>query len=227
MSEQKREKVFVIHGRNTAIRDAMFEFLEAIRLSAIEWNEAVKLTGKPLPYIREIIDAGFANAQALVGILTGDDVARLHPDFCTENDPSYETQFTPQARPNVLLELGMALALHPDQTVLIQVGDIRPLSDLGGLHILRFDNSVAKRQELAQRLELTGCKIVLDGTRWHTAGIFTEPQLNPIQASPFAPKYCLPILNFGKKVHDDFETLHAAYIDPLCRDIDRVISQTI
>ena len=44
---QNARKVFVVHGRNLAARDALFEFLRAVDLHPVEWSEAVQLTGKP------------------------------------------------------------------------------------------------------------------------------------------------------------------------------------
>ena len=51
--------VFVIHGRNDAAREAMFAFLRAIGLHPLEWPEVVQATGKPSPYIGEILRHGF------------------------------------------------------------------------------------------------------------------------------------------------------------------------
>ena len=42
-------EVFVVHGRNQEARRAMFEFLRAIGLYPLEWIEAVRATGKPMP----------------------------------------------------------------------------------------------------------------------------------------------------------------------------------
>jgi predicted nucleotide-binding protein len=167
-----KRKVFVIHGRNIAIRNAVFDFLRAIGLSPIEWDQAVALTGKAAPYVGEILDAAFSHAQAVVVVLTGDDLARLRPDFCTPGDAAHETQLTPQARPNVLFEAGMALASHPDRTVLVQVGEVRPFSDIGGRHIIQLDNTVRQRHAIAQRLRTVGCTVDVSGTDWHTTGHF-------------------------------------------------------
>jgi hypothetical protein len=59
-------KIFVVHGRNSQARDAMFTFLRAIGLDPIEWSEAVRLTQKPNPFIGEILDTAFHYAQAVL-----------------------------------------------------------------------------------------------------------------------------------------------------------------
>ena len=70
-------RVFVIHGRNLAARDALFSFLRSIDLSPIEWEEAVAMTGIATPYVGEILDTAFTESQAAIVLLTGDDLARL------------------------------------------------------------------------------------------------------------------------------------------------------
>ena len=69
-------EVFVVHGRNAAARDAMFEFLRSLDLHPLEWSEAVSTTGKPSPYISEILDAAFSRAHAVVVLLTPDGTQR-------------------------------------------------------------------------------------------------------------------------------------------------------
>src|SRR5215468_9339290 len=70
----RARKVFVVHGRNRKARTAMFTFLRAIGLAPIEWSEAVKLTGEASPYIGNVLDAAFNAAQAVVVLLTPDDI---------------------------------------------------------------------------------------------------------------------------------------------------------
>lgn len=171
-SPTDRAKVFVVHGRNSAVRDAMFEFLRAIGLKPIEWNEAVQATGRPTPYIGDILDAAFPQAQAVVVLLTPDDEVRLRSEFAQADDPPHEVEFSGQARPNVLFEAGMAMGRDPGRTVLVEIGVLRPFSDIAGRHVLRFDGSSPRRQDLAQRLQSAGCEVDLDGTDWHTAGDF-------------------------------------------------------
>ncbi len=90
------------------------------------------------------------------------------------DDPPFEKVLTGQARPNVLFEAGMAFASHPDKTVLVQIGTVRPFSDIAGRHVIRMDDSGAKRQNLALRLKTAGCSVDLEGTDWHTAGNFSS-----------------------------------------------------
>ena len=167
-------EVFVIHGRNLDARDALFEFLRAIDLHPLEWSEVVQATGRPSPYVGEILDAAFSKAHAVVALFTPDDEARLGETYRTKNEPAHETQLTGQARPNVLFEAGMAMARNQDRTVLVELGDLRPFSDLAGRHVVRMDNTSQRRQELAQRLEIAGCPVNLEGTEWHSAGDFGE-----------------------------------------------------
>ena len=170
--EKDSRRVFVVHGRNEVLRRSMFTFLRSIGLEPIEWNEAVKWTGSGSPHIDEILDVGFNRAQAIVVLMTPDDEAKLRYEFQSENDPPHEKDLTPQARANVIFEAGMALGRDPNRTVLVEIGRLRPFSDIAGRHTIRLDNSTEKRQDLAMRLQTAGCPVNLDGTDWHKTGEF-------------------------------------------------------
>ena len=131
----RARKVFVVHGRNAAARSAMFAFLRAIGLEPIEWSAAVKMTGEGSPYIGRVLDTAFDAAQAIVVLLTPDDVAYLRTEYASgEDDP--ETEPLAQARPNVLFEAGMAMGRDAKRTVLVELGKLRPFSDVAGRHAL-------------------------------------------------------------------------------------------
>lgn len=164
---QDARDVFVVHGRNLKARDSLFEFLRSIGLHPIEWSEAVVAAKKPSPYVGEVLDAAFSLAQAVVVLMTPDDEARLREPFRKADDPAYETQLTPQARPNVLFEAGMAMGRDPGRTVLVALDSLREFSDIGGRHVLKMDNSTARRQELAQRLQKRDRR-----ERWRGVGQF-------------------------------------------------------
>lgn len=165
-------KIFVVHGRNESIRLAMFEFLRSLSLQPIEWDEAIALTGNSSPYIGDAIKDAFNIAQAVLVIFTGDDEGRLKAQFQKSNDPTYEKELTPQSRMNVIFEAGMAFSQFPKRTILVEIGDCRPFSDISGIHILKFKGSAKDRQSLVNRLETAGCKINRKGKDWLEVGNF-------------------------------------------------------
>jgi hypothetical protein len=166
--------VFVVHGRNESLRKSMFDFLRSIGLKPVEWTQAVELTGDGSPYVGQVLDAAFEHAQAVVVLLTPDEVAYMRPDIAADPlDP--ETQPAMQARPNVLFEAGMAFGHNAKHTVLVEVGTMRAFSDVGGRHLVRLTNEVKQRQALAQRLKTAGCSVDISGTDWHTVGDFSPP----------------------------------------------------
>ena len=176
---RKSNSVMVVHGRNQVINSSVFSFLRAIGLAPIEWSQAVRRTKKAAPYVGEILNAAFRTAAAVVVLLTPDDEARLRPEFVKPSDPDFERNFTGQARPNVLFEAGRAFGSHPDSTVLVQVGTVRPFSDTAGVHVVRLSDSVESRKELADRLEAAGCAVNLDGTAWMSEGSFSLTAKRP------------------------------------------------
>lgn len=173
-SETNR-RVFVVHGRNSVASDAMFSFLRALGLDPLEWDQAIALTKKGSPYIGQVLDSAFEHGRAIVVLMTPDDVAYLQADYA---DGTSDRELEPkgQARPNVLFEAGMAIGRDEDHTILVELGEIRPFSDVGGRHTIRMDNSAQRRQALATRLETAGLPVNRSGVQWLTAGDFTPPK---------------------------------------------------
>ncbi len=160
LNEGKSKNVWVIHGRNGQLKDAVFQFLHAIELHPIEWTEARALTGSGSPYIGDILEYGFDYAQAFVVLLTGDDEAKLREIYLEQSDPEDERNLTPQARLNVIFEAGMAFGRDPDRVIFIQMGKVRQFSNISGIHVLHLNNSREKRMEFANRLKTAGCNIL-------------------------------------------------------------------
>ena len=164
--------VFVVHGRNEQARDALFAFLRAIGLHPLEWSEVTQATGKPTPYIGQILNTAFSRAHAVIVLFTPDDLAMLNKQLWNDSEPNHETELTGQARPNVLFEAGMAMGRYNERTVLVELGHLRPFSDIEGLHVVRLDNSAEQLQELARRLETANCPVNWDGIDGQSAGDF-------------------------------------------------------
>jgi len=168
------KRVFVVHGRNQIIRSSMFLFLRELGLQPLDWGDLVEATGNPTPTIIEILRAGFEKAQAAVVLFTPEDEARLRKEFWGTSEPEGERELTPQPRPNVIFEAGMVMAHFPRRTVIVQIGNIRPFTDLSGIHFVRLDNTLDARRDLLRRLRVAGCAIDNPDGKigWHTAGNF-------------------------------------------------------
>lgn len=184
--------VFVVHGRDEQVRSALFDFLRALDLRPLEWEEAIKGTGKASPYIGEVLDYAFDHAQAVVVLMTPDDEARLRPELLDSHDPDYEKNLTPQARPNVLFEAGIAFGRNAERTLMVTIGDLRPFSDVAGRHTVRMDNSAEKRTTLAGRLQGAGCPVNRVGNDWLRAGDFTATPAPGGPAAQTGPKTARP-----------------------------------
>ena len=151
--------VFVVHGRDEQARVALFGFLEALGLCPLGWETLVAGTGSAAPYLRDVIMQGIATAQAAVVLMTPEDVVRLHPELHRADEDSHETAETMQARPNVILELGMALATYADRTIVLYAGRHRPMADLSGLNYVQLDGASACLEKIISRLKTAGCQI--------------------------------------------------------------------
>ncbi len=171
---ERRRKIFVVHGRNEAVRVAMFTFLRSIGLIPIEWSQAIAMTRDATPYIGEVLDVALEAAQAVVVLLSPDEIASLRAEYA-DGDDDPEARPSAQARPNVLFEAGLALGRAAQRTVLVEFGKVRHFSDIAGRHVVRVSDSVASRQHIASRLQAVGCAVDLSGTDWHVAGDFTTP----------------------------------------------------
>lgn len=176
-----RKKVFVIHGRNELARVALFTFLRAINLEPMEWSELISEAGEGSPYVGQVLDAAFSAAQAVIVLMTPDDEARLQTHLHQCDEPTFETKLTPQVRPNVIFEAGMAMGRNPTRTIMVQLGETRPISDIAGRHLIRMNDTTKKRQDLARRLEDADCSVNLKGTDWHTVGDFDHSMSAKLQ----------------------------------------------
>ena len=167
--------VFVVHGRNLKAKKAMFSLLEAAGLRPLEWEIVASQHAPQPPTIPGVLEMGFKMAQAAVVLLTGDDEARVREEYKLPGDQQYETDLTPQPRPNVLCEAGMAMGLFPEKTVLVEIGMTRPFTDIDGLLRVRLDGSaeaLKRRRSLLRRLKMAGCAVNWESDRWLDAGEF-------------------------------------------------------
>lgn len=180
---EDRRKVMVVLGRNSAIGEALFSLLRTVDLLPLEWTQLVGSANSGAPYIGEVLDAAFSEAQAVVVLSTPDDVAYLRHDLVPSGDPENEAIPRGQARPNVFYEAGMAMGRFPTRTIFVEVGTMRSASDLGGIHAVRMDEGPECRRDLVKRLEDAGCEVNTNGTEWLTAGYFSVSEPVTAEAS--------------------------------------------
>jgi hypothetical protein len=162
--------VFVVYGRDSQVTEAMWTFLEALGLHPLSWDELVRSTGVATPYTGDVVARAFEQVQAVVVLLTPDDEARLHKSLRKGDDLLHETSLTGQPRPNVFFEAGMAFGRYPDRTIIVEVGSLRPASDLLGRNTVRIGSTEGPLEALANRLEGAGCPV----NRAHPAWLDTE-----------------------------------------------------
>lgn len=168
-------KVFLVHGRDHGARQALISLLTAFDLEIIDWRDAAARAGGGAPYTGAIVDAGMKLARAVVVLLTPDDIGYVHPDFREEADGQHERQPTGQARLNVVFEAGMAMARDRERVVLVQVGQVRKMSDIDGVNVIHMDDSIERREDLAGRLRSAGLSVDTHSSmEWTTAGSFNR-----------------------------------------------------
>jgi len=169
---QDRRTVFLVQGRYQAANEAMTDLLTSLDLRVLAWEEVVQATGEGNPYIGDVLKRGMQDAAAIVVLFTAEERVQLDvslvPDATSE-----ELRPGHQPRPNVLLEAGMALAAYPKRTLIVQLGDVRAATDLGGKHLLRIGGSGLKwRNDLVTRLGSIGLEPRTTSSRYLTAGTF-------------------------------------------------------
>lgn len=154
MMMQSGNTVFLVHGRDMTVVTKIKMLLRYANLNPLDWEEVVSWTGAASPSTLDVIKIGLERAQAVLILLTPDEDVHLVDYLCDSNqDPERGCQ----PRPNVLIELGMAVAINPNRTLLLRVGDMRQISDIAGLNFLKFNGDPASRNALVERLKIAGC----------------------------------------------------------------------
>ena len=85
-------------------------------------------------------------------------MVQLRPEFVEASDRAEDTESVIQARPNVLIEMGAALAGGRHRVVLVEVGEHRRISDISGMQICRLRSDADARQDLIDRLRDAGAE---------------------------------------------------------------------
>ena len=145
--DQSREysrKVFVVHGHDEGMREAVARFLEKLEIEPLILHEQANQGRTIIEKIEGNSDVGFA-------------VVLLSPD--DQGAKSGESP-QPRARQNVILELGYFIGrLGRDRVCALKSGDLEIPSDFGGVVYTLYDPNGGWRQALAQELSEAGFDI--------------------------------------------------------------------
>ena len=167
-------RVFVVHGRDELLNGRFFDLLRSVGLEPLEWEALVDASGSTAPYLGQVIARASHLAQATLVLLTPDEISELHPDLYSPGDLPFERARGGQPRPNVYFELGSVLMAFPERTIVVEIGQLRPVADLAGLNVIRFDGSAVAIKKVLDRLSHAGCPVDLSQWEWLDSTRFSD-----------------------------------------------------
>ena len=136
--------VFVVHGHDEAVREAVARFVSKLDLHPVVLHEQASQGRTVVEKLEAHGDVGFA-----IILLTPDDVGG--------RDPS---SLRPRARQNVVLELGYFLGrLQRRRVCAVHKGDLEMPSDYMGVIYIPFDTAGGWRLKLAKELKAAGLPV--------------------------------------------------------------------
>lgn len=155
--DTQRRTVYMVYERKTDEILAIQRFLQQAGLSLLHKENAIELAQVATPFLEEELSIAFKHAGAVIVVLTGEEKARLCTTFQHPHDSDAEKTDSLQPTPEQLFEAGYAFGMFPKRTILIQIGKVRPFSDIAGRHILHFSNTLEDHHLLRTRLAIAGC----------------------------------------------------------------------
>ncbi len=150
-------RVFIVHGRDGVMTKRFFDLLSRVKLDPLEWETLVEASGSTSPYLGQVVAIAPHQAQATLVLLSADDVVELHSDLRLPGDMQHERARSGQ---------GLALTAYPERTIVVEIGELRPVADLAGLNVIRFDGSSVAIKKVLDRLEHAGCPVDWTGDHW-------------------------------------------------------------
>lgn len=138
------DEVFLVHGHDEAVREAVARFIGKLDLTPIILHEQPDQGRTVVEKLERHGDVGFA-----VILLTPDDVGGKSPEA-----------LRPRARQNVVLELGYFVGrLRRERVCAIHRGDLELPSDYMGVLYIPFDAGGGWRLHLARELKAAGFSV--------------------------------------------------------------------
>jgi predicted nucleotide-binding protein len=141
-------KVFIVHGHDTSVKLDVARSLEKLGLTPIILHKQASLGQTIIEKLENNSDVGFA-----IVLLTPDDLGKAKAD----------SNLSPRARQNVLIELGYFVAkLGRDKVCPLYVKGVEIPSDFSGVVFVQIDGAGYWRFELCKELQAAGYKVSAD-----------------------------------------------------------------
>ena len=148
MSLPLPRQCFIVHGHDEGARESVARFVEPLGLEAIILHEQANKSQTIIDKLERYREVAYA-----VVLLTPDDLGAKVAD---------EGKLRPQARQNVILELGFFIAaLGRERVAALVKGEIEQPSDYHGVTYIRFDDADGWKGKLGRELSDAGFDIDL------------------------------------------------------------------
>lgn len=181
----KKRRVYIVTGQHQRYRKSLCQLLAAVGLEPVPWPGASTILGSGRPLDRLLLQEAFSGAQAILVLLTEDDLAKPNPQLGTSTSSRYAMHWSPQPSPDVLFEAGLAMGTVPERTILVQRGKLRPLDLAWSREIVTLTDSLGSKDKLLNRLRAAGCLVDKTSGHWRDAGDSTaaEVRRQPVRSS--------------------------------------------
>jgi len=171
---ERRRRAFIAYGPgDEPARAAMFDFLRALDLQPLDWEELIASDPDPAPRLDAVVARGLSLAQVVIVVLTPQDLAGASPQMQSARTPG-DLGTAARPRSNLLLELGIALGGYPDRTVVVEFGRLRLPAELAARNRIRFDGSSTPLGRFVCQLKEAGCAVDDRGGDWRKTDRFAE-----------------------------------------------------
>jgi Predicted nucleotide-binding protein containing TIR-like domain len=170
VESDQSKRVLIIYSQNEAARIEISEFLKGANLIPVEWKQIEIHLEKSGPSIDEVLSVAFDKVQAVMVVLTGDDLVEPGREFVDERNPGRVKAARFQPVPDLLFKAGVAFGMKSTRTVLVALGKVRPLHSLLERHLIRLTDSYEDRKEVITKLQQAHCLIT--GYEWSVKGNF-------------------------------------------------------
>jgi predicted nucleotide-binding protein len=140
------QNVFIVHGHDEAVKEAVSRFIEKLGFTAIILHEQPNAGRTVIEKFEAYSDVGFA-----IVLLTPDDIGGT-------SDKPYDLK--PRARQNVIFELGHFFAkLGRQRVCALYKEEVELPSDINGVLYIQLDDAGAWRFSLAKEMKHAGYSV--------------------------------------------------------------------